>query len=499
MGNLQVGPAHRSFILIGRVGNGKSALGNLLLDLGLDEPFRVHKDAQEQSMTKYMKYHEVNIKSSLIYGDKIPEEYIRIQVIDQPGLGDPGYNLENYSQFLMECLKTSNAEMSTTFLITIKMTSEFITERSVSNLFDLAYFMAKFKYNFFRNAMVVFTHIDGVELKEGTYKDTEFLEEKLGELMLDEKWNLLSEILQRVDSRHMFVCSSSREVGYRDEILRTLFEISKPVVKATFHGNSYFTSAEMNAFLRDNNTQAITHPRCHLECAFSQDFQNDTVLNLKSEIISSIDRLNEVGHGISVVVILLSLHRDVSDQLHWLINALPGDYQVGEEKKNDFWRYTFIIFKLEREVMDPADFINAQIQSFDRIREIYEKCGKRCIWVSKAISNGECVNRILEMSQSIKQCNEGREYINAEIVSNMKRKIETMKIGSPPEIHGATNRSSNPIKDIIATAGCYVINYAYGKTLPDASRDQMRQVIEYKYKRVITDEEFKYMLEHMDL
>ena len=60
----------------------------------------------------------------------------------------------------MDCLKNSNAEMSTTFLITIKITSIRFTENTVSSLFDLAYFMSKFKYSFFSNAMMVFTHIN---------------------------------------------------------------------------------------------------------------------------------------------------------------------------------------------------------------------------------------------------------------------------------------------------------------------------------------------------
>ena len=497
MGNFQPGPAHRSFILIGRVANGKSSLGNLLLDDGSDEPFKIHEEIQEQCLTKCMEYSQTRIKSSLIYGDKVPEEYIRIQVIDQPGLGDPEYSLENYSQFLMDCLRTSNAEMSTTFLITIKMTSDLITEQTVSNLFDLSYFMAKFKYNFFRNALVVFTHVDRVKLKKGTYQDIESLDEKLKELMQDESWNLISEILQRVDNRHVFVNSWSREPGYRDEVLRNLFEVSKPVIKATFHGNRDFTGAEMQTFLKDNNNQSITHPRCHLQCTFSQDFQSGMALNLESEVISSINRLKEIGHGISVVVILISLHRDLSEQLHELINALPKDYKIGEERETEFWKYTFIVFKLDIDVLNPVEFIDTQLQSLDGIREIYERCGRRSIWVTKGMSNDECVNRILEMSQSIKQCNEGREYINAEIVTNMRQKIDKMKIEPPPQIAGATNQSSQPITDIIATLGVSMFNFALKVATPDPG--SMRRKIEYKYKRIITDEEFKYMLEHLEL
>ena len=88
-------------------------------------------------------------------------------------------------------------------------------------------------------------------------------------------------------------------------------------------------------------------------------------------------------------------------------------------------------------------------------------------------------------------------YINAEIVTNMKQKIDKMKIEPPPQIAGATNQSSQPITDIIATLGVSMFNFALKVATPDPG--SMRRKIEYKYKRIITDEEFKYMLEHLEL
>ena len=237
MGIGQSVPVHRSFVLIGSLNNGKSTLGNLILGGGMDTPFKVHNTVLGQCCTRETEVLEATVKSTSIYGHKVPEEDIRIQVIDQPGFGDTDFSLERYSKFLMDCLKNSNAEMSTTFLITIKMSSVSFTEKTVSSLFDLAYFMSKFKYNFFSNAMVVFTHIDEVH---GGELNTDSSEHKLSELMADKEWRQLSEVLLRVDNRHMFVNARSREPGYREAILQTLFEISKPVIKATIHGNNNY-------------------------------------------------------------------------------------------------------------------------------------------------------------------------------------------------------------------------------------------------------------------
>ena len=155
MGLGQSAPVHRSFVLIESLNNGKSTLGNILLGGGLDTPFKVHIKAEEQCLTRQTEVSEATVKSSSIYGDKLPEEDIRIQVIDQPGFGDPTFSLEMYGKFIMDCLKNSNAEMSTTFLITVKMSSAGYIAKTVCSLFEMAYFMSQFKYNFFNNAMIV--------------------------------------------------------------------------------------------------------------------------------------------------------------------------------------------------------------------------------------------------------------------------------------------------------------------------------------------------------
>ena len=494
-------PVHRSFVLIGSLFNGKSTLGNLILGGALDSPFRVHVKTEGQCCTRQTEVLETTVKSTSIFGDKVPEEDIRIQVIDQPGFGDIDFSLENYSKFLIDCLKNSNAEISTTFLITIKMSSQLFTDETVSGLFELVYFMAKFKYNFFSNAMVVFTHIDEIKLREGISLDQE-----LRELTENENWTQLTEILQRVDNRHMFVNARNRDQGYREKILQTLFEISKPVIKATFHGNNNFTGAEMRKIIQGSN-ESISHPKCHLQCTFSEDFQTSECLNLEAEVLSSFNRMKQVGHGISVVIILINLHKYISKQTLKLINALPGDYQFGEDNESEFWKYVFILFKLSAG-QNPTEHIDKHVGSSVSFQEIFEKIGRRYTYVTDEMTRDECVNRILEVSQSIKQKNEGREYINAEIVSNMEKTISKMRSAPPPKVQpeGAANLQPGPAytySQMFTDAGMLLLKVGFATAVSGGdpsfvARSLQRKRWEVKYARKISDEEFKKMVQKMD-
>ena len=162
----------------------------------------------------------------------------------------------------------------------------------------------------------------------------------------------------------------------------------------------------MRSIIQDNN-EPISHPKCHLQCAFSEDFQTSECLNLEAEVISSLNRMKQVGHGISVVIVLINLHKYISEETLRLISALPGDYQFGEDHEADFWKYVFIVFKLSAG-LDPADFIDKHGAACDRFREIFDKMEKRHTWITDDMTRDECVNRILGVCQSIKQRNEGK-------------------------------------------------------------------------------------------
>ena len=308
--------------------------------------------------------------STLIYGDKFPEEDIHVQVIDQPGLGDADYNLDKYSKFLIDCMKKSNAEVSTAFLITIRITAPKLDIETVSGLFDLSYLMAKYNYNFFNNAMIVFTHIDEISLREGTVLNKDTLDQIVADLCKNERWIQFTELLQRVENRYMCVDARKRTPGYREDILQTLFEISKPTVKAVFHTTPDFTSQDIHTLLRDNSNE-ISHPKCLLKCTFYDD-------NPVDPLNSFVCRVRQVNSGISVIVLLINLYRDLSEESLRAISALPAEYQLGGEKETEFWKYTSIIFKIQEYQAEPTEYIQKKLEQFHRIQELYEKSGKRC-------------------------------------------------------------------------------------------------------------------------
>ena len=425
MGATQSGPANRSFIFIGTFSHGKSTLANLLLGGGVDTPFKIHKTNEPSCCTEWSQQSDVSIKSTLIYGDKFPEEDIHIQVIDQPGLGDPKYSLEKYSKFLIDCMKKSSAEVSTTFLVTIKISSPELDRKTVSGLFDLSYLMAKYNYNFFNNAMIVFTHIDEIPLKEGAVLNKDTLDKIVTDLAQNEQWNQLTELLQRVENRYMCVDARKREPGYREEILQTLFEISKPTVKAVFHGTPDFTSQDIHTLLRDN-TNEISHPKCLLKCTFYDD-------NPVDPLNSFLCRAKQMNNGISVIVLLISLYRDLSEQSLRAISALPAEYELGGEKETEFWKYTFIVFKIQEYQEEPKVYIQKKLEQFARIRELYEKSWKRYTWVSEDMTRDQCVSKVFEIFKVIKQCNEGREYIDTQVVRRMEKEIEGIRAKPPPD------------------------------------------------------------------
>ena len=131
-------------------------------------------------------------------------------------------------------------------------------------------------------------------MRDGAEANTDSLNDRLSELIVDKEWRELSEVLQRVDNRHMFVNARNREPGYREAILHTLFEISKPVIKATFHGNNNFTGAEMRKRIQGSN-EYVLHPKCHLQCTYSDDFQISECLNMEAEVLSSFNRMKQVA------------------------------------------------------------------------------------------------------------------------------------------------------------------------------------------------------------
>ena len=140
-----------------------------------------------------------------------------------------------------------------------------------------------------------------------------------------------------------------------------------------------------------------------------------------------------MNSGISVIVLLINLYRDLSEESLRAISALPAEYHLGGEKETEFCKYTSIIFKIQEYQAEPTEYIQRKLEQFHRIRELYEKSGKRCTLVSEDMTRDQCVSKLFESFKVIKQCNEGREFIDTEVVGKMEQEIERIRARPPPD------------------------------------------------------------------
>ena len=220
----------RVFVMIGRVGAGKTSLTNLLLG---EKKFFVKEYKSTHSVTTNLQSGHIVLPRDTVREMKFPGDMkIKIKVIDQPGMGDGRYTINEHTENLIRCLSDLNVKMFLTFLIIINPDSDRVSEDRFLVLTQLSKLLMKSSYNLFSNAVVVFTHADKIGFEINN-------KEKLMQLKANTNgWQELPELLDAVNDRCIFVNTKSNRI----QILRKLFELSKPTLHIRFHGNNDFPS-----------------------------------------------------------------------------------------------------------------------------------------------------------------------------------------------------------------------------------------------------------------
>ena len=431
MGNKQA--VHRSFILIGRMGDGKSTLGNLIA--GTDDqprPFVQHQTEEAVGETSRVESKETVLQPGDIYGG----EEVRIEVFDQPGLNDPNIKIVHHSRNLMECIRRSKPLFSVTFLIVVNLAAVTIEPDLVKSILSLAEHLARSSYSFFNNAVIVFTHIDEA-LEEGVGINHENLDQKLTEKCGTERWKWFRYILDWVDGRYIFVNATQRNQAQRLQIIKDLFEHSKPMLRVLFHGNTHFRGCEMQRHLgveEENNRDLL---RYRVEFIFNEDLEphREREINIEEEIKKVGTFLKEIGQGISVMVVLISLTAGFTDETGDRIRGLPASYGL-DQNEWKWWDYTVVIFKVRSQEQSEAD-ITRNLGNIG-INKILKRAGGRYTWVAtehleerdqqrKTAFQEACVQRVVTQCLEVKQSSEGRAYIDRLVLMEMEGMIDEMK------------------------------------------------------------------------
>ena len=411
----------RSFILFGKGSSGKSTLSNLLM---ANKLFEVHEFPQAYGLTKKVQWDTCKIEADQIYDLKGENtEMLNIQVFDQPGSNDHDFTQEKHGHFLKECIAATKAEMAASLLILINLSSKFFNTEELLTLLNLSEILSISGYNFFTNAIVVFTHAD--EIVPEMNQDT--LQEKLKTKLETENFECVQELLDLVENRYTFINGIEKSDRNRIEILRILFQLTRPKLKVYINGNNGFQGDELKELLKENILSDNFEKKLlkyDVEYHFNPDlnlFKRLEKKTLGEKITNALDKLSGISKGISAMVLLISLEEVFNENMYNLILNLPKTYNLGEEFKKDFWDYACIVFYAP---VDKKECITSNIAHNRLLKMIDAKVTSRYTWVTCRTSAEECSTRLTNLIKRVKQDTEGKSYTDSVVLAEMNQMIK---------------------------------------------------------------------------
>lgn len=413
----------RTFILFGKVNCGKSTLGNLLMGNRDHAYFETHPFLQPSGLTKVVKSGETEIEASIVYGEECQSsDFLKIQILDQPGSNDGDFNSENYGDFLMKCIAEARSEMVATFLILIDLTSRYFSMMEILTFLNISQILSNSCYSFFPNAIIIFTHED-LLVENSDESPEQILRQKLEQ----EAYASIQELVNLVDQRYIFVNGVNKSEINRNNILKKLFQLTRPNLDVYVNGNNGFEGKELKKlFGADSNTTSFKKNslKYDIEYHFNPDlnlFRKYDTLNLEANIGNILDKLSGISKGISVMVLLISLEETYNEEIHSLLLNLPNTYNLGEGARKDFWDYSCIVFK---SAVDKEDVVFSSVQGNRLLREMVWKVKYRYTWVTKNTSPLVSSERVLELARKVKFDSKGKVYTDSVVLAEINKIIQ---------------------------------------------------------------------------
>ena len=429
----------RVFILIGKSKSGKSTLGNLLSG---KEQFEVVDPGHciSDSKTKEVRSIEITLHPGEVIGMNYDaDNSLKIKVIDQPGMDDGNIVPKTHCSNLVNCLSKSNMKTFPTFLLVINLESDRFMDDDCSLLTKLSFMLTEASYSLFSHAVVVFSCADRVV---DDINNKESLMQIVTKKCQNTGWGGLTEILEAVSQRCIFVNGTNTEARYRCKILGELFELSKSTLQIRFHGNNDFTAAYLQ------NKLGIKNPGILEEELYKLDYQFHPDRNLfgqwdssmSEQLKAAIQSMIALGEGISSMAVLINLSTPFSMQMNELINQLPTDYtpEVGPRIGEQWWKHVFIVFQVYDDISG-ENTVEENIKCNPMISDLAGKASNRWTWVARDTSVRVCRDRITEMCLRVRQDTGGKVFINGTVLREFKEMMKQV-----PDTEMRTLRISDP-------------------------------------------------------
>ena len=409
----------RVFILIGKSKAGKSTLGNLLLE---KKQFEARDSNVCVSTTQSVQTSEVTLSPGKVLGIN---KSFNIKVIDQPGMDDANIKPTTHCDNLVKCMSNLNVKTFPTFLLVIDLESDQFLDDLCSLLSKLSFLLTQASYSLFSHTVVVFTHADRVC---DDINNRDMLMQIVNEKCQKIGWGGLTEILEEVHQRCIFVDGINDSPRYRSIFLRELFELSKSILQIRFHGNNDFTSEYLKQKLGIKNDRIVEEELYKLDYQFHPDITLLFMEELRDLNMNELERALQymvaLREGISSMVVLISLLPRFSKQMEELINELPTHYTTDSDPEfaqNDqnWWNHVFIVFEVSDDT-NGEKTVKENLAHNPILKTLVGKANNRWTWIARDTSVRMCRDRITGLCLGVRKEIGGKVFINDTVLREIK-------------------------------------------------------------------------------
>ena len=301
------------------------------------------------------------------------------------------------------CLDTVREQTGDTcFVVVVDITKNVEFANELVCLKELSEYLSDWSYSLFGNSMIVFTHIDklSAEVNRDRLVEGEF-----------------QEILSLLDNRFMFLNCTDWSQESRGRALEQILQLSKPTLRIVCYGNNEFPTSriqdifEMPEFatqLEASGLQLHFHPDLTVADIYG-------IFDLDPDLSRVIGQADEIGTGISVFVILITLTEAYHTGYDKLTNHIPGRHYLDPKCEKYFWSRAVVIFKMNEG--NYSAVIKHSIDNSPGIMNLLIRAGWRYTYMGKYRPNSEFINQFISLCHRVREENNNRQFVGGKNIN----------------------------------------------------------------------------------